>query len=868
MFNKRNILACICVLNVLCAAGAVEERRVLFVGNSLTHRIREIDLPVVVPGASVTIDPHFHTNCGQSLQRILEDPETTCGVLKAPYTDGSLYDALSGEAWAGMVFEPFSGTAQAELEAIKTMIDIQRCAYPENRPEIYIYATWPGRPEASAHGFRSLWERESFAPGDGFARDRKGLEWIYHRLKADYPDWDVTYIGVGNMLAEMERQMEGGALPTLGTIRALFADDIHHGNVGNWIAAQSMIAAILGIDPEQFNDGHSWYNNTADGYGMRVLDLPVSERNVIKSIIRSTLAMDAGGELPSLSAVVPGSGSQFEIQFEGAYDQNYIVSQSSDLSVWQPLEVIVGDGSNGILNYSADASAGFFRIETPAPDVATVYHPTVEKLPEVTYEFEPADLNHIIVVGQSNAVGYNGSQGGAITTTQPYDNVMFGPLLMWSYYATSNEASSFTDSSILDYDLWIGSGLRAPTSLALTVKVNGSSVFWGPGGKTTTTWQYERYRQALQGVGFQPLHESLEQNDQHAESFASTVCNALTRRTGARFFGSVSGIGGAPLYMLDARKRSGPEGYPYRNTVDLSTFAPELDGYYSTGAFAQTLAQVERAKQLAEAEGLTYKVAAIVWNQGESDNANTSYANSFSALVNDYSTCIKAITGQVEDVFFFTDAITYNHTYGGKADVLTVDQQLQIAHEDSGSKSNSGRVYSTGPRYPYNPATHYAPRSVVAKGEVVAQVIERVLFRRRPWQPISPKSILTNGNNIDCQFYVPVPPLQWGITQPNSTSQSVSSLFSTNYGFEVKNTSGASILTEVRLISPSKVRLVCSEDPSGGVVSYANRVLSGGYALRGNLCDSHLYSSLFTDAEGETFDARNWAMPFTITIEE
>jgi hypothetical protein len=853
------------LLSAVAQAGVAE--RVLFVGNSLTHRIREVDLPVVIPGASVTIDPHFHTNCGQSLANTLENPTVTCGALKAPYTDSSIYDALGGEAWSGMVFQPFSGTAQSELEAIKTMIDIHRCAYPENRPEIYIYATWPGRPEAIANGFRSLWERSSFDPAGRFTRDRKGLEWIYYRLKTDYPDWNVTYVGVGNMLAEMERQMAGGALPTLGTIRTLFADDIHHHNVGHWIAAQSMITAILGIDPEQFNDSKYWYNNTAASYGMRVLDLPVSERNVIKSIIRSTLAMDGEDELLSLSAAISESGSQFELKFESTYDQNYIVAHSTDLSVWQTVEAVVGEGESGTLSYSTDASSGFFRIESPAPDVATAYYPTAEKLPEITYEFEPADLNHIIVAGQSNAVGYNAAQGAPITVSQPYDNLMFGPLLMWRYYATSSEATSFTDSSILDYELWIGSGLRAPMSNVLTVEVNGSPGFWGPRGETTTTWQYEKYRQALKGVGFEPLHESLEQDDAHAESFVSTICNALTRRTGARFFGSVSGIGGAALYLLDMRERSGPEGYPYRHTVDLSTFSPDLAGYYGTGPFAQTLAQIERAKELAEEEGLSYKVAAMVWVQGESDNSNASYAGSFTAMVNRYNTCIKAITGQAEDVFFFTDSITYNHSYAGQAAVLTVDQQLQIAHENSGSNSNFGRVYSAGPRYPYNPSTHYAPRSVVAKGEVIAQVIERVLFRRRPWEPLSIRSFSINGNNIDCSFYVPVPPLQWGITQANSTSQSVSSSFSSNYGFEVNNASGAAILDSVRLISPSKVRLSCSESPSGGTVSYGNRVLSSGSSLRGNLCDSHYYPSLFTDVKAQSFDARNWAMPFTLVIE-
>jgi hypothetical protein len=396
------------------------------------------------------------------------------------------------------------------------------------------------------------------------------------------------------------------------------------------------------------------------------------------------------------------------------------------------------------------------------------------------------------------------------------------------------------------------------------VKVNDSPVFWGPGGKTTTTWQYERYRQALQGVGFESLRESVEQNGLHAESLASTVCNALTRRTGARFFGSVSGIGGAALFLLDARERSGPEGYPYRHTVDLSTFAPELDGYYGTGAFAQTLAQIERAQELAESQGLSYKVAAVVWVQGESDNSNGNYANSFSAMVNHYNTCIQAITGQMEDVFFFTDSITYNHSFAGQSGILTVDQQLQISNDDSGSSSNLGRVYSTGPRYPYHPTTHYAPQSVVAKGEVIAQSIEQVLFRRRPWKPLSLKSATVyNGNVIVCEFNVSVPPLQWGITKSNTTSQAVNAAFSSNYGFEVKNASGVSILTEVSLISPSKVRLACSESPDGGILAYGNRVLSSGRYLRGNLCDSHTFPSLFADDEGQSYDTRNWAMPFT-----
>ena len=139
-FKLFSVLLCATLLSDNDGLLGASER-VLFVGKSLTHRIRDVDLPNVVLSASVTIAPHFHTNCGQSLGNTLEDPTATCAALKAPYTNGSIHDKLGGEPWSAIVFQPFSGTAQSELKAIKTMIDIHRCVYPDNRPEIYLYAT-------------------------------------------------------------------------------------------------------------------------------------------------------------------------------------------------------------------------------------------------------------------------------------------------------------------------------------------------------------------------------------------------------------------------------------------------------------------------------------------------------------------------------------------------------------------------------------------------------------------------------------------------------------------------------------------------------------------------------------------------------
>jgi hypothetical protein len=269
---------------------------------------------------------------------------------------------------------------------------------------------------------------------------------------------------------------------------------------------------------------------------------------------------------------------------------------------------------------------------------------------------------------------------------------------------------------------------------------------------------------------------------------------------------------------------------------------------------------------LAREQGLSYKVAAVVWVQGESDNSNTNYANALSTMVNHYNTCIKAITGQEEDIFFFADTITYNKSYAGRSDILEVDQQLQIAHDNESNSNNSGRVFLVGPRYPYNFNTHYAPQNIVAKGEVIAQAIERILFRRRPWEALSIRSVAVQNNNLDCQFYVPLPPLQWGITQANSVEKLLNNSFSVNYGFTVSSASGEDILMEVSLVSPSKVRLTCSEGPKGGTLTYGNQVLNSGASLRGNLCDSHDFPSLLADEVGKSYDTRNWCMPFVLQL--
>jgi hypothetical protein len=241
------------------------------------------------------------------------------------------------------------------------------------------------------------------------------------------------------------------------------------------------------------------------------------------------------------------------------YDVNVDVEKSKDLASWEVLKRFVGSEVDTVSFLSSEDEA-FFRVAMPNDEEVHYYQPVASKASKLRCEYNAADLNHVIVAGQSNAVGYNGLKGHPISVNQPYDNLMFGSLPISHYYATTDIASSAADASILNHKSTLGSGLRAPNNMKLTVDVDGRRFFWGPGGKTTPTWQFERYREALKDVGLQPLREGFDQEGEHSESFASTVCNALTRRTGARFLGSVSGIGGASLNLLNAREFTAPKG--------------------------------------------------------------------------------------------------------------------------------------------------------------------------------------------------------------------------------------------------------------------------------------------------------------------
>ncbi len=483
--------------------------------------------------------------------------------------------------------------------------------------------------------------------------------------------------------------------------------------------------------------------------------------------------------------------------------------------------------------------------------------------------FAPADVNHILVHGQSNSTGFNPSQGAPVNTTQPFDNLMFTPVTL-RLHESSGPPISQTDDSTLTYVDVAGSGLRGPWTSVLTITLQDNTVvYWGPGGKNTMHHDHDFFATQLATATFQPLVEAYEpvNSPAHSESIVSSICNELTTKTGHRFLGSTAGIGGMPLEFLSATNKglgSSADNAPFRNTVDLSAFSPALNGWWGSGGFANVLTQVKRAKEICDSKGWTYKVAAMPWIQGETDNGNLDYATEIAELAEAVNTCVKAITGQQEDIVLFVDGITYNGEWGGKTGWLPVDQETLIAHENTDTTDNLGRIYLTGPRYQYRTSTHYDAQSFVSKGTVFAEAINQVVFNSEEWESLRYKSHVVDGNDIYIRFHTPQEPLQFDVPLANSVSQTVTGA-EANHGFKVLDSGQTNILTGVSLEYGDMIKLSCSSSPTGGQILYSDDVGTG-TLIRGDVCDSFVKPTVAKDGGNANFETRNFLHPFTTNV--
>lgn len=255
-----------------------------------------------------------------------------------------------------------------------------------------------------------------------------------------------------------------------------------------------------------------------------------------------------------------------------------------------------------------------------------------------------------------------------------------------------------------------------------------------------------------------------------------------------------------------------------------------------TKPYAAGLLEVFHAQNLARATKKSYVVSAVITVHGEADHAdgNPLYEPSLRVWQRDYEKDVREITGQKDPIPLFETQISNWPRYG-QATSRIPDDQL-TAHIKA-----PGKVILVGPKYhlPYgSDGIHLANEGQRHMGEDYAKAYKRVVLEGGTWEPLRPKAVTRDGNEITITFHVPAPPI---VLDPNLVSNPG------NFGFEYHEGSASPPkIASVTVTGPDtvKVTLTGAPDPKARKrIRYAYTSHPSAHAgptsgPRGNLRDS------------------------------
>lgn len=310
---------------------------------------------------------------------------------------------------------------------------------------------------------------------------------------------------------------------------------------------------------------------------------------------------------------------------------------------------------------------------------------------------------------------------------------------------------------------------------------------------------------------------SLIEGDNGVETISSGMANRATMFALETFgFGTGGGLPAKHDILVSNHGRSGwtywclrKGGCTYKNANQL--------------AWPEAIAQVTRAKALADAAAKSYVVRAVTTIHGESNHSGyvlsggsnsefpidgtdgsfrtiKDYADGLIEWQRDYDAMVKGITGQAEDVPLFVSQISgwTNSTYSPIA-------QFQLdAH-----KRAPGKVILVAPAYMLsfrNDCLHFTAASQRRLGEYFAKVYARVILQKKDWEPVRPRQITRADNVITVRYHVPAPPLVLDTTRVTNPG---------SFGFAFVDDSGATPISSVAVTGPDTVTITLASTPTG-----------------------------------------------------
>jgi len=194
--------------------------------------------------------------------------------------------------------------------------------------------------------------------------------------------------------------------------------------------------------------------------------------------------------------------------------------------------------------------------------------------------------------------------------------------------------------------------------------------------------------------------------------------------------------------------------------------------------------------------------SAITVVHGENDyfaGNSAEYASYLEEWRSDYEADAEGITGESLTLPLFTNQMN-----------TALTGELAVAQLEA-SRDNPATIFLIGPKYQYtyaNDHLHLTNTDSRYMGEMFAKVMSKVIFKNETWKPLSPTTVVRDGNIVTINYHIPYG--QLAIDTSNVAER-------TNYGFEFAQTDGNSVsISNVELTqSNTAVKITLSDVPTG-----------------------------------------------------
>jgi hypothetical protein len=317
--------------------------------------------------------------------------------------------------------------------------------------------------------------------------------------------------------------------------------------------------------------------------------------------------------------------------------------------------------------------------------------------------------------------------------------------------------------------------------------------------------------------------------------------------------------------FVDVQQNAMPTALAF-NSDDGKAYLNLMQGIYFINKFAKS-------------QGKKAVIASISYIQSEHSNDRANTLNQFktklNTLFNDIKADVPLITGQSQNVKFFTyqnaSFAIYADPLRPEYDVNTNTEGPQLALVEI-TKERSDTFFGT-PLYPFSRTIKYTGDLLHLDNigysmysSMFAVAIKRAVNDNNPLPTFSPivadKEIWENNSSyfIYIPFDVPVKPLVFDVEGVSGVNMRGHGL-QPNYGFEILNNSDVDIITNVKLSSDNAVIITTSENPVGLDLTYALTGTMGG----GNLRDSQ-GETIKTSFNNSVYRLDNWCPFFRITL--